>query len=555
MKASPFREVIILNDYYAGGIYCSDCSGLTIINNKITGNHNRIGGGISCNDSSLFIVSNVIQGNKAISHGGGIGFDGNYADGSSAIAVNNIIVGNEAVFGNGGGIYSYYSSAVISNNTIVDNVAYSYGGGVWYSTPAVLTNNIIARNDAFLGGGIYLRLYDPSLYPVASNDFWKNDPQDFSPYHDNFKSKNIFEDPLFVDPENGDYHLRSESPCIEAGNNDWVPAGIDFDFDGRPRIADADSDGEAIVDIGAYEFPVNTPPVADAGEDQTVEADDSCVARVELDGADSYDEDGDELSYTWEGPFGEVAGQGVEVELRAGTHDITLTVDDGKDPAWDTVRVTVEDVTPPVPDEDPLPIVTGECSAEILSAPTATDNCSGTVPGITSDPLLYTEQGTYTVTWTFTDDSGNTTSQTQTVIVQDTTAPVIDSLSASPDVLWPPNHKMVPVALDVAASDNCDPDPVCGITAVSSNEPEVGQGDGKKAPDWEITGPLTLKLRAERSGKGSGRVYTITVRSTDFAGNFTEQQVTVTVPHDQREEGPGPDAAGQKGKNAPKGKK
>jgi hypothetical protein len=42
-----------------------------------------------------------------------------------------------------------------------------------------------------------------------------------------------------------------------------------------------------------------------------------------------------------------------------------------------------------------------------------------------------------------------------------------------------------------------------------------------------------MSLRAERSGTGSGRVYTITVQCTDAAGNSTTKTVTVTVAHDQ----------------------
>jgi len=92
---------------------------------------------------------------------------------------------------------------------------------------------------------------------------------------------------------------------------------------------------------------------------------------------------------------------------------------------------------------------------------------------------------------------------------------------------------MVPVSVSTSKSDNCDAAPVCKIISVSSNEPIDGLGDGDTAPDWEITGNLTVNLRAERSGAGTGRVYTNTVQCTDASKNSSTKSVTVTVPHDQ----------------------
>jgi len=110
----------------------------------------------------------------------------------------------------------------------------------------------------------------------------------------------------------------------------------------------------------------------------------------------------------------------------------------------------------------------------------------------------------------------------------DITPPTVQSVTASPSVLWPPNHKMVPVELTVAATDSCG---IAGskIVSVTSNEPQDG-----KEPDWQITGNLSLLLRADRTGSGVGRTYVITVEVTDPAGNKTDQTTTVVVPHDQR---------------------
>jgi hypothetical protein len=104
--------------------------------------------------------------------------------------------------------------------------------------------------------------------------------------------------------------------------------------------------------------------------------------------------------------------------------------------------------------------------------------------------------------------------------------PVIHSVAANPSVLWPPNHKLVPVTITVDASGGSG-DIACRIVAVTSDEPVSA---ARRGPDWEITGPLTVNLRAERSGRGDGRVYTITVECEDEAGVTVQQEITVTVP-------------------------
>jgi hypothetical protein len=140
--------------------------------------------------------------------------------------------------------------------------------------------------------------------------------------------------------------------------------------------------------------------------------------------------------------------------------------------------------------------------------------------------------GTTTVTVTARDAAGNSTSRTFTVTVRDTTAPRITSLTASPAVLWPANHKMVNVTVTAVASD------AVGVTSlkivnVTSSEPDDGCGDGDTPVDIQVTGNLTLKLRAERDGRRSGRTYTITVEARDAAGNTTRSTVTVSVPKSQ----------------------
>ena len=114
--------------------------------------------------------------------------------------------------------------------------------------------------------------------------------------------------------------------------------------------------------------------------------------------------------------------------------------------------------------------------------------------------------------------------------VCDAIAPTFDVVSVTPNVLWPANHKYVAVTANVTVSDNFDQNPVVELVSITSNEPDNGLGDGDTANDIVIVDDFHFKLRAERSGKGDGRVYTITYKVTDACGNSTVQSVTVTVP-------------------------
>jgi hypothetical protein len=142
--------------------------------------------------------------------------------------------------------------------------------------------------------------------------------------------------------------------------------------------------------------------------------------------------------------------------------------------------------------------------------------------------------GAHAIVLTVEDGKGGTDTDGVTVTVSDTTDPEVSAASASPSVLWPPNHRMVPVTISVEALDLCDESLDFAIVAVTSDEPVNGTGDGDAGPDWEVTGPLTLDLRAERAGGGDGRVYTVTLACTDGAGNTATKDVIVTVPHSKK---------------------
>ena len=184
----------------------------------------------------------------------------------------------------------------------------------------------------------------------------------------------------------------------------------------------------------------------------------------------------------------------------------------------------------------PAPIVVEQTSLAgtpvVVPLPTATDNCDTDVT-ITSDSPGVFPLGVTVVTFTAEDDAGNVDTAMTTVTVVDTTAPTIGAAAADPNSLWPRNHKLRPVVISVDVTDICDASVDCQIVSVTSNEPINGLGDGNTAPDFVVTGDLTVDLRAEASGPGSGRIYTITVQCTDDSGNSATSEVTVTVPHDQ----------------------
>ena len=168
--------------------------------------------------------------------------------------------------------------------------------------------------------------------------------------------------------------------------------------------------------------------------------------------------------------------------------------------------------------------VNGDVVEEFV-IPSGGETTSADVPFIKKFPI-----GKNTVVLTVVDDDGEEDSCELTVTVEDTKPPVIKRIVADPRVLWPPNHKFKTVRLKVDARDACG-EVKSKIVRVRSNEPINGNGDGNTWPDWKIVDDLVVWLRAERSGRGSGRIYTIVVKVTDEAGNSTIGRTQVKVPH------------------------
>jgi hypothetical protein len=101
------------------------------------------------------------------------------------------------------------------------------------------------------------------------------------------------------------------------------------------------------------------------------------------------------------------------------------------------------------------------------------------------------------------------------------------SVTVTPDLLWPPNHKYVTVT---ATASSSDPNVTINLIDVTSNEPDNGLGDGDTPNDIVQLSDYSFNLRAERAGNGSGRIYTLTYEAIDACGYRSEVSATVTVP-------------------------
>lgn len=165
-----------------------------------------------------------------------------------------------------------------------------------------------------------------------------------------------------------------------------------------------------------------------------------------------------------------------------------------------------------------------------FNAFTTEDACDAN-PFRVNDAPSFFNLGATVVTFTAVDGSGNSSSCKSTVTVVDTTPPDI-SIEITQDSLWPPNHEMVHVLPIITVSDICDTTPEVSLISITMNEDDNFTGDGNTTDDIEINNG-DIYLRAERSGTGSGRTYTITYSATDSSGNVNMADGTVIVRHNK----------------------
>jgi hypothetical protein len=159
----------------------------------------------------------------------------------------------------------------------------------------------------------------------------------------------------------------------------------------------------------------------------------------------------------------------------------------------------------------------------------------GTLHGEVINVIL--PSGAHEITLTVEDsDGGIDIDIVEITVEEDTVAPSLE-VFVSPDVLWPANHKMVPIRATVTTVDVCDANPAVSLLSITASEGDNVLGDGNTIDDIQEavigTDDRAFSLRAERSGKGGGRIYTVTYAATDASGNTATASATVTVPHNR----------------------
>lgn len=243
---------------YGGGIYCI-YSSLNLSNSVISGNSCSIEGGAIYLENASSILFNIeISGNTSDQSGGGL-----YFLSSTPVLTNLIIKGNAAI-DHGGGIYSMSSDPLLQNVLVAENTAGHYGGGIFgYGGGLSLSNLTVSKNTAGnSGGGFYS--FNTSKAKFVNSIIWDNIPEgiygsaqaEYCDIQGGWPgSYNLVINPSFQGNGEHPYALSNCSHCIDAGTLDTTGLNLPgTDILGNIRIWDGDTNGIAVIDLGAYEY-------------------------------------------------------------------------------------------------------------------------------------------------------------------------------------------------------------------------------------------------------------------------------------------------------------
>jgi|GEM_PF-2465620 len=119
-----------------------------------------------------------------------------------------------------------------------------------------------------------------------------------------------------------------------------------------------------------------------------------------------------------------------------------------------------------------------------------------------------------------------------TIVTPTNSAPNCNFAVANPSQLWSANHRLVPVS--IMGVTDADGDALTfTINSITQDEPILGLGDGDTSPDGAGIGTSAASVRAERSGKGNGRMYEISFSANDGKGGQCLGKVKISVAHDR----------------------
>lgn len=233
----------------------------TLINCKFIENYADIGGAFANFNRDCILIGCSFINNTGGIHGGGA----IHNSGALLTLINCELIRNSAY--DGGAIFNMVGDLTLINCGFFSNHGVRYGGGVFNRRGAsvILRNCTLSGNYAYHGAGIY----NNSASPILENCiFWNNETSGHTGYRAQIYSGtptvrysciegwtgafggigNIGADPCFVNSDSNDYHLLSDSPCINAGDPGFVAGPNDTDMDGEARVM------LGRVDMGADEF-------------------------------------------------------------------------------------------------------------------------------------------------------------------------------------------------------------------------------------------------------------------------------------------------------------